>query len=1763
MKLRNAVVSALLTLAMVVPMAGAAVAAEEPAPNPTSNSAPVTTETEKDVKKDTEKAESGKKAEENSAGDKQDRAATPEVTAAPESRSAQAQPVIEAQLMDSEGKEVKAQLANPSADVDTRLGTDYLVRIHAVFPAGSEKKVNVRLKYGVQYRTHKYDTTAGWYLALKENGLTEPSKQSADEDKPSKIYGTSFDDGVTTFEFQDGTQEVTFDIPVTVSWGTGNGIADGMPNIPEGVSVTQSFLPESGGTVDNKVAANFHVSGLRGAVVGITGNLAQMQNKRGHISVPVDTPKAVGHDVIFNAGLSNNSNALLDDYFVALLAPAKAEYMGLGNESLVFAGDAATPKVLESGEHFTMSTGADYVVPEGSKLYVWQRSKAYVVTENGRSFNPTWRFPKADFPTGSIVEIKEIDLGVKFHNPYEQSMYLPYNQNQLGKMSYEIVKPYEDVYANDQLYPQDKNNPVWEGYIADNNVYMGAPGFEHTQERTFGYFTIGNRGTANSRAKTIIIDYDMNNTHVGGVTAQTLPFLSRPYRGEEATKVTDFKVVLWDSKTNKTTEHTMENPPQRFRVQTVLGKGNHEGIFLKHIEYKVDTIPAKTAWVSYPTNLRADGDAGKEDFSSPSESFPYYGVVLNNTKIEKGRWGDDPSLFKTRIRIENTGAEEPNWHYRNQAVWDTNGDGIEEPYQYEGRSADHVTLGDTFTAFTGKSFIQGHGSTTAWHNQDIEVLKGKQKRDAQVDYFMPKDGEGIESLKAVYMVSPYGSDMSFTMKYRPVSSKYAWDTDVQEQPGGYVDGEQPDVYEVPASDALKAQYPNAKVYKLDFSKITDKEQKYRTRIWGPSVAWREASEQMPYSIYPTFWAYTGETFLHVNYTSDPKKDKVGTVDQLMWYEFDTDTKEDLEYSSNGFVSDKWDLNGNGSTEDKLGLPYGVLDIKAPTDVSAQSAAKMATQPETRYVTYDGVKKAVIGAESNVDYRLVATNPTTENVKGIQLYWPVPKKGFNWGERLQPDGAFKFDMYLTGGIKSQLPEGYKVYYAKDAQPVQNELKWANFSWTEEKDTKDWKRADWDAVTMVKIISPEDSVLAPEEQQSFVFNMAVRDGENREEVNGLLNVYKSAYLRDLGSGKTWAYGEAVGIVINSGHIGGTVWFDKDNDSKLDAADAEPRIAGAKVELYDARGELVDTAVTDKNGAYSFEGLQIPTDHATLPQYSLKVYNPDTAKYSRFVAATNDMRFTADNEGNETASVADVNTGSKFANALNVGLTTSTSVKVKKNWADKNAQKKPITVKLLADGKEAKDLDGKAVPAVTLSEEGAWAGEFNNLVINNAQTDEAVKYTVEEQTPSGFVSAVTGSQKDGYTVTNTIIRGNIVVHKVSADKGDAPLAGAKFELRSGDSVIASAVTGKDGKATFKDVEFGSYTVVETAAPEGYVLNAKPLDVSVKENGKTVDAGTVSNKLIRGTVKIAKQDADSKKPLAGAKFELRSGDKVVDEATTDEDGVATFEKVAFGSYTVVETAAPEGYVLNDEAHEAVIATDGETVDAGVVLNQKIRGTVVLHKVDVDKDNAPLAGAKFALKQGDEVVAEATSDSDGLVRFDDVVYGSYVVTETEAPEGYVLNTAAIEVAVKENGKTVDAGVVENSMIRGSVIALKKDARSGKVLAGAQFEIRDTQGNVVRTVVSNDKGEVVANDVMYGEYILVETKAPQGYKLDDTPHKFEIRKNLEEVDLGEIKNDPIPSKVLAITGSSVAGMAVIAVLAVVTAGGLVMVRGSRAKQRKH
>lgn len=311
-----------------------------------------------------------------------------------------------------------------------------------------------------------------------------------------------------------------------------------------------------------------------------------------------------------------------------------------------------------------------------------------------------------------------------------------------------------------------------------------------------------------------------------------------------------------------------------------------------------------------------------------------------------------------------------------------------------------------------------------------------------------------------------------------------------------------------------------------------------------------------------------------------------------------------------------------------------------------------------------------------------------------------------------------------------------------------------------------------------------------------------------------------------------------------------------------------------------------------------------------------------------------------------------------------------------------------------------------------------------------------------------------------------------------------------------------------------------------------------------------TVTNTRIRGTVTVKKVDADDQKPLAGAKFALKQGDQTVAEGVSADDGVVTFKNVVFGDYEIVEIEAPTGYVLNKKVLKVSVTENGKTVDAGVVENYRIRGNVVVRKVD-GEDQKPLAGARFAVKQGDKTVMEAVTTDEGVAVFENVEFGTYTLSEIEAPTGYVLNSEPREVVIRENGVTVDAGVVENSKIRGSMIAVKKDSKTGVALAGAEFEIRNTHGDVVRTLISNEKGELHAEDLLFGEYELVETKAPKGYELDFTPRSFAIIENGEEVSVGDITNQAIPSKPvkgahdskrLATTGSTVGGLAVLTVV---------------------
>lgn len=1562
------------------------------------------------------------------------------------------QPVIEASLVPTDGKTNYGSLSDPKTLISLPKGQQFKLRLHAVFPSASDKSIDVALPYGMDWNdsSFKFDTTAGWYGELQKDGIIIPSKQTEDSKKPVSVYNWK-SAGTLTMKFQDTTQEVTFDVPMGLqTYDTG------LASISDAITVTQNYTKEGDAPTASRLGTDIEVTKRPELTkIGFWGNYSELLNKNGNIEVGLDDARGTGHNVSWMANLDDGWGVrrVLEDYFYAMLVPEKAEYLGRNAPDEYRGVQEKDLKILSPGEKFTMSTGAEYTVPAGKKLYVWERKEniTTAVIANQYEFNPMWRFPKEDFPVGSIAEISQFDVGVKYYDPTGQSVYLPYDASRLKTMKYEIVEPKEDVYANSTLVAKDTNLERWEGYIADNEVYLGAPGFEHTQERTLGYFTVGNRGSGNSRNKTIIIDYDVNDTKIAGVTAQALPLISRQKKdGTPATQVSDFKVTLWNSKTDETTDYTIDASKlkQRFRVEDVLGK-HVEGMYIKHIEYKIDTIPSKTALTAWDRGL-----AGEETEFEDSSLY-FFGNVLTNDVREKGRWGDDPSLFKTVIRIENTGAEEPDWAYRNQYKWDF-GDGRGEVvFQYPSRSADHVTIGHTFTAFTGKSFIQGHGPTTAFHDgtaYPLNFVVGDTVRDKGFDYFTPTwDGSarGIETFKVIYYISPLGDDLSFNMTYRSVGSKDAW-LQKSADPNN-MSLKQPDVSEVPASDALKAVYPKAKVYKLDFSKLTSDQDIYDTRAYGPSVYWKESAEAIPYAINAGYWAYTADCALHVSFASDPSKDMPGEYTELMWFEYDTDTDEDLVYGS-GMAKDKWDLNGNGSTEDMLGRPMGRWVVNAPTDLVVRSAAKMATQPDTSYVTYDGMSKTLIGANSTVDYRLVANNPTPSDANGLMIYWPVPKKDQNWGKALQPNGAFQFDLFLNGGIQSELPEGYTVSYARNVKPTSQALDWDSFAWIEESDTASWTQEDWDAVNFVRISSPEDRAFKAGESQEFKFNLTLRDVAPEDFKKNLIDVFTPAYLRDLGSGKGYRYGQPVAMTPTPGMLKGVAWVDADFDGTMDEGEKSHVVPGLELELYDSAGKLVNTAVTDETGTYEFKGLKDwpSTASGELEAFTVKVKNPtdpqsaEAGTFVRFSPTKGDMVMTASDD-QTSASVEGVAIDNPKALALNIGLTRVTKVDVQKTWVEgKNADgtdgagiaHDPVEVALLmddADGEKvaAQDIDGKAVPAASLSNEndGSWKASFTNLLVSNPATNAAAAYTVKEASvPEGYVASYayeTKESKDARTgdtlsytvatVTNTRIHGSIEVSKT--DKADAKklLPNTSFELRKDGVKVREGTTDEKGVLTFSDIPYGTYEVVETAAPEGYVLVSTPHAVKIETQDQVVKLA-VDNAQVKGTVVVTKTDAeDGDKPLSGAKFELRRGDKAVDTQTTGDDGMATFEDVLYGSYTVVETEAPEGYVLDKTAHEAKVDTQDQVVKLAVA-DAKIKGAILVSKVDAQNQSKKLPGATFELRQDDKVIEKATTGADGTLTFEHVLYGSYTLVETKAPEGYELDQKPLAVKVVEDG---------------------------------------------------------------------------------------------------------------------------------------------------
>ncbi|WP_041184433.1 MSCRAMM family protein [Bacillus thuringiensis] len=277
--------------------------------------------------------------------------------------------------------------------------------------------------------------------------------------------------------------------------------------------------------------------------------------------------------------------------------------------------------------------------------------------------------------------------------------------------------------------------------------------------------------------------------------------------------------------------------------------------------------------------------------------------------------------------------------------------------------------------------------------------------------------------------------------------------------------------------------------------------------------------------------------------------------------------------------------------------------------------------------------------------------------------------------------------------------------------------------------------------------------------------------------------------------------------------------------------------------------------------------------------------------------------------------------------------------------------------------------------------------------------------------------------------------------------------------------------------------------------------------------------NKPSTGKVKIKKVDSNNdNKKLVGAKFKIEDlNGKIVGELVTNEEGEAISKDLPIGNYTLVEKEAPKGYELSKDKIAVKVEKDAEVeIKIG---NKKLpdpMGKMKLVKVDISDKNKKLAGAKFKIEDlNGKIVGELVTNEEGEVISKDLPIGNYTLVEVEAPKGYELLKDKITVKIEKDAEVeIEIGNKKLPDPMGKMKLVKVDiSDKNKKLAGAKFHIEDAKGKVVGELITDEKGEIISNDLPIGNYTLVEIEAPKGYEL----LKDKIAVKIEKDTVVEIK----------------------------------------------
>ncbi len=441
--------------------------------------------------------------------------------------------------------------------------------------------------------------------------------------------------------------------------------------------------------------------------------------------------------------------------------------------------------------------------------------------------------------------------------------------------------------------------------------------------------------------------------------------------------------------------------------------------------------------------------------------------------------------------------------------------------------------------------------------------------------------------------------------------------------------------------------------------------------------------------------------------------------------------------------------------------------------------------------------------------------------------------------------------------------------------------------------------------------------------------------------------------------------------------------------------------------------------------------------------------------------------------------------------------------------------------------------------------------------------------KMTNSSLQSLVRGVEGDPLSTINFKVHfeareGQIEVSK-AGNNTSSLIPGATYRITDeAGSEVDVLTTGSDGKAKSKGLQPNNmYKVTEIASPSGYTID--PTEHPVYVNPNQTSNLTVTNEVIRGQVKLKKEDAETSSTpqgdatLVGAKYGIyadQSCTSLIDEVIIGSDLTATsnvFEIGASRTIYIKEISAPVGYNLDPTVYPVVInQVDNVTevvVKSETMKDEVIKGSIDLEKFysEADGESAMLhgeEGAEFSAyleSTGQQFGETVTTNKDGHAAFSDMPYGWYVIKQTKTPPGKV-KVDDFRVNISGDGTTQYYNMV-NAKFRSLVKIVKVDAETGKTIpvANTTFKVKDLQTGkwVTQTVnypaqitldefKTNSQGELMLPEPLeYGEYELYEVAAPNGYVLNEKPSKFTVNQENQTGQTIEVKFSDMAQKGIA------------------------------------